>query len=105
MTPPPPAVQAHNADQRRTHGAVAILPENHPDIPPNSITNGGDPREESRGQTFVAGRLSGEIAEGARGSTHAPDEQEPRGTSNGIETEHSSYAEKLRETGTAGTPW
>ena len=47
-------------------------PENHPDSPPNSITNGGEAREDSRGQTFVAGRSFGEIAEGAEAQPTPP---------------------------------
>ncbi len=45
---------------------------------------------------------------GSRSSTHAPDEQGRFKSLLGpfeTWTEHSSYAEKKRETGTAGTPW
>ena len=47
-------------------------PENHPDSLPNNITNGGEAREDSRGQTFVAGRSFGEIAEGAEAQPTPP---------------------------------
>jgi hypothetical protein len=47
-------------------------PENHPESPPNSITNGEEAREDSRGQTFVAGRSFGEIAEGAEAQPTPP---------------------------------
>ena len=47
-------------------------PDNHPDSLPNNITNGGEAREDSRGQTFVAGRSFGEIAEGAEAQPTPP---------------------------------
>lgn len=52
---------------RRGHAS-----ENHPDSLPNAITNDSKAREKSRGQTFVADRSFGEIAEGAEAQPAPP---------------------------------
>jgi hypothetical protein len=83
-------------------------PENHPDSLPNNITNGGEAREDSRGQTFVAGRSFGEIAEGAEAQPTPPmnkaDAWPPMGPPFGPRRNTVPMRKQKRGTGTAGTP-